>query len=634
MFTTVSLAARSRSALLAIAALLLGFLSVVAPAQSASAANGSVSGTVTFGGSTVQNVGVVLRSNDDQYVDNSSTDASGNYTIANVAPGQYTLYFQVFNGPNAAPQYLGGAVSFAGAVKFTVGNGQTVTGKNAVLVAGSTISGTVKNVANANLGDVYVEAFDAAGASAGSIFTDGSGNYSIARLAAGSFILKFSGGGNYAPEYWDNQPSFATATPIAVGASSTVDGKNAVLAGGASITGNVKNSVGQNLQNATVFAYLDGEYAATSGYTGADGNFVINGLAAGTYTLEYAAYPLSNAINEFWNDKPSLELADTFPVGAGLTVAGKDAVLALGGQVSGYAYDDDGNALSDLVVVVFRAGGVEGPDTYFTTSTTTNSGYYFVPQLPAGSYKIGFTENTEGFTGSFRLAASTNYISGWHNTGTSYATAATVVITPGGAVSNVNATLQHLTFVDVTDPASTFFEPIEWMFTSGISTGTAQPSGLPRYNPAAAVSRQAMAKFLFELSGADFIAPAEPSFSDVPTSNPFYVAIEWMYNQGVSTGTPVSGGKPTFNPAAAVSRQSMAVFLARYKNVLLSIPTEQSFADVPVSATTAAAIEWMKSTGISTGTAQPSGLPLFKPTDAVSRQAMAAFLYRMEHSAG
>jgi hypothetical protein len=36
----------------------------------------------------------------------------------------------------------------------------------------------------------------------------------------------------------------------------------------------------------------------------------------------------------------------------------------------------------------------------------------------------------------------------------------------------------------------------------------------------------------------------------------------------------------------------------------------------------------MADTGISTGTPNPPGKPLYKPIDPVSRQAMAAFLYR------
>jgi len=37
------------------------------------------------------------------------------------------------------------------------------------------------------------------------------------------------------------------------------------------------------------------------------------------------------------------------------------------------------------------------------------------------------------------------------------------------------------------------------MFVNNISTGTAQPSGLPLYQPSGPVSRQAMAAFLFRL---------------------------------------------------------------------------------------------------------------------------------------
>jgi hypothetical protein len=39
-------------------------------------------------------------------------------------------------------------------------------------------------------------------------------------------------------------------------------------------------------------------------------------------------------------------------------------------------------------------------------------------------------------------------------------------------------------------------------------------------------------------------------------------------------------------------------------------------------------IQWMADTGLSTGTPNLPGKPLYKPADAVSRQAMAAFLYR------
>lgn len=199
------------------------------------------------------------------------------------------------------------------------------------------------------------------------------------------------------------------------------------------------------------------------------------------------------------------------------------------------------------------------------------------------------------------------------------------------ATSQPSATVGY--FIDVTS-SSPFFAAINWMASSGLSTGTAQSGGGRLYKPADSVSRQAMAAFLYRLSGQTFTPPADPTFADVDsTTNPsFDTAIEWMAAQGISTGTPQPSGKPLFKPGDAVSREAMAIFLARYAHVDTSTPpTVQSFADVPVTAGSAAAISWMATSGISTGTAQPSGLPLYKPQDPVSRQAMAAFLQRLSN---
>ena len=186
-----------------------------------------------------------------------------------------------------------------------------------------------------------------------------------------------------------------------------------------------------------------------------------------------------------------------------------------------------------------------------------------------------------------------------------------------------------VTFADV-GPSNPFFAFVQWMAASNISTGTAQPSGKPLYKPADAVSRQAMALFMYRLSGDTFVPPVTSTFADVATTSQFYTAVEWMASRSISTGTAQPTGKPLFKPSDPVSRQAMALFVARYAGANLTVaPTIQRFADVPLAATTAAAIDWMFTTGVSTGTAQPTGLPLYKPTNPVTRQAMAAFLYRV-----
>jgi serine protease len=196
----------------------------------------------------------------------------------------------------------------------------------------------------------------------------------------------------------------------------------------------------------------------------------------------------------------------------------------------------------------------------------------------------------------------------------------------------IDLSVQDSYFADVADPTYAFYPYIQWMAISGISTGTGQPAGKPLYKPSVAVSRQAMASFLYKLAATNFAPPSTPTFADVDSSSPFYTAIEWMASQGISTGTAQPTGGPLFKPTDAVSRQAMALFLARYDHVnLVAPPTSQSFADVPITASSAAAIAWMASTGISTGTAQTSGLPTYLPANPVSRSAMAAFLYRLVH---
>jgi len=185
-------------------------------------------------------------------------------------------------------------------------------------------------------------------------------------------------------------------------------------------------------------------------------------------------------------------------------------------------------------------------------------------------------------------------------------------------------------FADVQDQAAVFYPYIQWMGLSGISVGTAQPSGPPLFEAEQPLTRQAMAAFLYRLSGETFDPGQTGAFADVSPASPFNTAIQWMASRGISTGTAQASGKPLYKPEDDVTRQDMAEFLARYRSADLSTPPESlSFADVPTTAAFASAISWLKSAGISTGTVQPSGLPLFKPLDAVTRQDMAAFLYRV-----
>ncbi|MCC5952946.1 MAG: S-layer homology domain-containing protein [Acidimicrobiia bacterium] len=119
---------------------------------------------------------------------------------------------------------------------------------------------------------------------------------------------------------------------------------------------------------------------------------------------------------------------------------------------------------------------------------------------------------------------------------------------------------EHGSFSDV-PPGHPFAEEISWLVEQDITTGF----GDGTFRPTIAVSRQAMAAFLWRLAGQPHPHHAcNDPFSDVPTDHPFAQPICWLIDTGTTTGF----GDGTFRPTIAVSRQATAAFLQRYEGWL------------------------------------------------------------------
>ncbi|QYM76385.1 S-layer homology domain-containing protein [Leucobacter luti] len=203
------------------------------------------------------------------------------------------------------------------------------------------------------------------------------------------------------------------------------------------------------------------------------------------------------------------------------------------------------------------------------------------------------------------------------NTQTSAATAAIAPATPA-----------VLPFIDVKQ-GDKFYTEIAWMYETGLSTGIATQEGLV-YQPKAAVSREAMAAFLYRSSKATYQGPAVSPFADIKPGDKFYNEITWMAHEGISTGITQPSGKPKYAPKAPVSREAMAAFIYRLEPRSYTAPIASPFADVEPGDNFYREIAWMYDTKVSTGVEQPSGKPKYAPKTAVSREAMAAFLYRVK----
>jgi uncharacterized membrane protein (DUF441 family) len=107
----------------------------------------------------------------------------------------------------------------------------------------------------------------------------------------------------------------------------------------------------------------------------------------------------------------------------------------------------------------------------------------------------------------------------------------------------------------------------------------------------------------------------------VPRSHRFYADIAWLAGEGVTTGN----ADGSFAPKAPVTREAMAAFLYRYAgSPEFSVPARSPFSDVPTSHRFYREIAWLAQSGITTGNADGS----FAPKASVTREAMAAFLYR------
>ncbi|TVR18468.1 MAG: hypothetical protein EA387_14495, partial [Nitriliruptor sp.] len=108
-------------------------------------------------------------------------------------------------------------------------------------------------------------------------------------------------------------------------------------------------------------------------------------------------------------------------------------------------------------------------------------------------------------------------------------------------------------------------------------------------------------------------------FDDVPSDHPFHDEIAWMVQEGITTGFPDG----TFRPVNSVTRQAAAAFLYRLAGEP-PVTAAAGFTDVPTDHPFHDEIAWMVQEGITTGF--PDGT--FRPVNDVTRQAMAAFLYR------
>jgi hypothetical protein len=291
-----------RSTSIAVALMLCGGLLMAAPSV---ASAGTIDGLVTDDAVSPHLVPgtEVCAHRDPLIVESRCTKSNGNgyYAIFDLVPGEFRITFRPPAEQNLVAQYFNDALSYSEADLVTILANETVSGIDAKLHEGGTITGTVTE---AGAGSpipglsVCASSFDA---SSGCDLTDAGGNYVITGLAEDSdyqvefnFYTPFHDTLNYLTQYYQGSENHNDWDPVAVTVGETTEGIDAAMKPGAQILGRVLEAGTTAPLDGIEVCALDpgGTLAAQEfeqcTFTTATGHYAIRALRAGTFNVVFS----------------------------------------------------------------------------------------------------------------------------------------------------------------------------------------------------------------------------------------------------------------------------------------------------------------------------------------------------------
>ncbi|MGD2202765.1 MSCRAMM family protein [Microbacterium maritypicum] len=379
-----------RAVLGAAAALALALGGVTAAAaEDDPVVTGSISGTVTstVGGTALAGIEVRAQRDSDTGWHTVVTNASGTYTFSGLADGSYLVRFFDPAG-DYATEYWDDARDSLGAQRVAVVDGSAHPGVDAALAPTptSSISGTVTRADDGTPVSGARVTADGTDGYWTSTLTDGAGRYTLGSLPGGSYVVGFHAEGTDLKRgYWRNASEYSQAEPIVIAEHTTTSGIDASLAAGGSIAGVVtRTDNGEALANVTVNALdMNGEIAAFA-RTDLTGGYHVDGLAAGSYRVQFAE-PGPGLSAEYWENAYSFDAAKIVVVTESQTTTGIDAALETVGYISGsVTKSSDGTRALGRVTIT----SVDD-DRHAYFSGVSNDGTYQVAVAP-GEYRVLF----------------------------------------------------------------------------------------------------------------------------------------------------------------------------------------------------------------------------------------------------
>jgi hypothetical protein len=315
----------------------------------------------------------------------------------------------------------------------------------AALAATGSIEGTVTDaVTHDPIGEVEVCAWTAdEGEFAGCAFTESDGSYLLDELEPGEYKIEFWPEGlPYEFQFYEGTQTWSLAKPVTVASGATTSGIDAELDPVAAIAGVVtRSSDGQPVEEVEVCAWPVVEPEESFGacaYTAGDGSYLIPGLEAGEYDVEFwPAYTGQNLAYQFYEGKDRPSEADAVVVEAGDTTSGIDAELDPGAMIRGTVSTGSGVPLEEMLVCSIDAPTGQ----LWICNLTEGDGSYDLPLLSKGQYKVVFSPDlSEWFEeeeeGEF---AGDGYPTQFWNNQTTLAAANVIPLATGQLVTGIDA---------------------------------------------------------------------------------------------------------------------------------------------------------------------------------------------------
>jgi Carboxypeptidase regulatory-like domain/IPT/TIG domain len=475
-----------------------------------SASPGSISGNVRDSSTTNPISGASISCTGTPTCTATTTDTSGNYTLANLAAGTYQV---TVSATGYATQTL----------PVTVTSGSTATQNFSMTPASGSISGTVTDSStHAAISGASVSCTGTPICTATT--TASNGTYALSNLATGTYSVQVTASG-YA--------TGSASVPVTSGANSPQD--FALTPNPGSITGTVTDSVTHSpISGANVTCSVSPSCTGTT--TAVDGTYTLSGLVEGTYQVTAAATNYQSS-------------TISVIVGPGGTPTQNFALTPNTGTINGTVSDSISHN-----PILGASVSCTGPPSC-TPTTTDSGGTYLLNNLTEGSYQVmvsmsGYASQTIGVvvgpggtpTQNFALVAGTTSLSvvqsfGAANSGSTGGTtlaATTATQTGNGDLLVLTIKTRSTATVAVTGIADNASPANTWKKATGVGSGQADEEVW--YVPGA----RSITSVTVTVSGAASMAMTVADISGASATSP----LDQFATSSGNSATPSTGTTP------------------------------------------------------------------------------------------